>query len=72
MTYEGNPNHTERAQAMGREARSLHDRELESRLTAAEHALAELRRQLQDAVAWRDALDAEVDRRTVQRRAAQP
>jgi hypothetical protein len=67
MTFQDE--HTEGARAMEREARALADGELESRRVAAERALTELRRQLQDAVAWLDALDAEKDRRSVQRRA---
>jgi hypothetical protein len=55
MTFQDD--HIEGAQAMEREARALADGELESRRVAAERALTELRRQLQDAVAWLDALE---------------
>jgi hypothetical protein len=72
MTPEDPTTPAERTRALEREARALPDDEIESRLVAAEHALADMRRQLQDAVAWRDTLDAEKDRRSVQRRAERP
>ena len=71
MTHEIDPS-IERAQAMERDARALVDDELEARLAETERSLVELRLQLQGAVAWRDALDAEKDRRSVQRRAGLP
>jgi hypothetical protein len=51
-----------------REAREVSGDAFESQLAEAERLVLELRRQLQEAVAWRDALDAEKDRRSVQRR----
>ncbi len=72
MTLRADPTQDERAQNRDGEARALPDTELESRLVEAEHAVAGLRRQFQDALAWRDALDAERDRRSVQRRVGPP
>ena len=57
---------------MEREARAVPDDAFEGQLAEAERVVVELRRQLQEAVAWRDALDAEKDRRSVQRRAGPP
>jgi hypothetical protein len=53
---------------MEREARAVSDDAFEGQLAEAERVVIELRKQLQGAVAWRDALDAEKDRRSVQRR----
>ena len=50
------------------EPRVLGDAELESRRRDAERACAELRRELERALAWCLALEAEADRRSVQRR----
>ena len=72
MTLQADSDHAERAPGDGAPRRALADGELENRLVAAERALAELRRQLHDVFAWRDALDAEKDRRSVQRRAERP
>ena len=57
---------------MEREARAVSDDALEGQIAEAERLVVELRRQLQGAVAWRDALDAERDRRSVQRRGGPP
>jgi hypothetical protein len=50
-------------------ARAIPDEELQRQLADAERAVVNLRDQLRAAIAWRDALDAEKDRRSVQRRA---
>ncbi len=57
---------------MEREARAVSDDALEGQIAEAERLVVELRRQLKGAVAWRDALDAERDRRSVQRRGGPP
>ena len=57
---------------MEREARAVSDDSFEGQLAEAERVVVELRTQLQRAVAWRDALDVEKDRRSVQRRAGPP
>ncbi len=67
-----NDSSPERVQTMEHQARALSDGEFEDRLIEAERAVAALRRQLHEAIAWRDALDAERDRRSIQRRAGTP
>ena len=62
-------NRTDRARTMERDARALEDGELEARLAEADREVDDLRRRLEDASAWREAIDAERDRRSVQRRA---
>ena len=57
---------------MEHEARAVSDDAFEGQLAEAERVVVELRTQLQEALAWRDALDAEKDRRSVQRRAGPP
>ena len=57
---------------MEREARAVSDDALEGQIAEAERLVVELRRQLQGVVAWRDALDGERDRRSVQRRGGPP
>jgi hypothetical protein len=59
----------ERNASLTRAARELRDEEIEGRLADAERELALLRKKLEEVGAWCDALDAEKDRRAIQRRA---
>jgi uncharacterized protein YceH (UPF0502 family) len=69
MTLPSDVKRVERTRAAEREARVLPDDELEGRLAAADHEIAELRQRLEEINARRDALEAEKDRRAIQRRA---
>jgi hypothetical protein len=60
---------TERSRAFSRDARALQDDQLGGGLAEAEREVAELRRKLEDATAWCEALAAEKDRRAIQRMA---
>ena len=60
---------TDRARAMERDARALSDDALEERLADAHREVEELRQKLEATGAWREAIEAERDRRSVQRRA---
>ena len=59
----------ERTRAAEREARELPDGELDERLSAAHREITELRARLEESSLRRDALEAEKDRRAIQRRA---
>ncbi len=72
MTDAIEPERPGRTKDAGMRARALADDELEGQLHDAERAVDDLRGKLRDAVAWRDALDAEKDRRSVLRRAERP
>jgi uncharacterized protein YceH (UPF0502 family) len=68
MTLPSDVKRTERTRAAERDARALPDDELEGRLAAADREIKELRQKLEDVSMLRDALEAEKDRRAIQRR----
>jgi hypothetical protein len=57
-----------RARELAQQARQLTDADLDALLVQAREHVDQLRRQLEEALLWTDALDGEHDRRSIHRR----